>query len=82
MSPRLLPTNIDDRWMTLPTNPPSLAEFGPVILFVFVKYRDPKMRPQNCKPSSKQCSLKSDWSYLWLVGKLGLGCSLAENGPL
>ena len=37
----------------------------------------------NWKPSSRHCSLKSDWSFACFVGKLGLGCSLTDyNAPV
>ena len=44
--------------------------------FVFINYRT--LPRQDEKPNRGHCSLKSDWSFVRLVGKLGLGGSLAD----
>ena len=40
-----------------------------------------RTRTWICKPSSQHCRLKSYWSFVWLVGKLGMGCILTNKFP-
>ena len=77
MSPRQLPTNTDGL-----NNRPSkfgwlLTINNRVMALSIINYRDPNTKSEN--KFANPVVDKSDWSFVWLVGKLGLGCSITES---